>query len=145
MVNEGCRLANPHRKIIMAFGKLIVIAAPSGCGKTTIAKRYLAKYPAISFPFRQRHRQIRNGEVNGKDYLFLTKAEFEERIRIGDLVEWEEIYGNYYGTLKSEISRALHQSHMMLFDVDVKGALSIQKHFPNDSILIFIQPPILRY
>jgi guanylate kinase len=79
--------------------------------------------------------------VNGKDYFFLTKAEFEERIHTGDLVEWEEIYGNYYGTLKSEISRALHQGRMMLFDVDVKGALSIQKHFPNDSILIFIQPP----
>jgi guanylate kinase len=131
----------PHRKIIMAFGKLIVIAAPSGCGKTTIAKAILEKYPAMFFSVSATTRQIRNGEVNGKDYLFLTKAEFEERIRIGDLVEWEEIYGNYYGTLKSEISRALHQSHMMLFDVDVKGALSIQKHFPNDSILIFIQPP----
>jgi guanylate kinase len=125
----------------MAFGKLIVIAAPSGCGKTTIAKAILAKYPAMFFSVSATTRQIRNGEVNGKDYFFLTKAEFEERIHTGDLVEWEEIYGNYYGTLKSEISRALHQSHMMLFDVDVKGALSIQKHFPNDSILIFIQPP----
>lgn len=131
----------PHRKIIMAFGKLIVIAAPSGCGKTTIAKAILAKYPAMFFSVSATTRQIRNGEVNGKDYLFLTKAEFEERIRIGDLVEWEEIYGNYYGTLKSEISRALQQGHSMLFDIDVKGALSIRKHFPTDSILVFIKPP----
>jgi guanylate kinase len=57
------------------------------------------------------------------------------------LVEWEEIYGNYYGTLKSEIDRALQQGYVMLFDVDVKGALSIRRHFPNDSVLIFINPP----
>jgi guanylate kinase len=125
----------------MASGKLIVIAAPSGCGKTTIAKAILEKYPAMFFSVSATTRQIRNGEVNGKDYFFLTKAEFEERIRIGDLIEWEEIYGNYYGTLKSEISRALQQCCLMLFDVDVKGALSIRRHFPNDSILIFIKPP----
>ena len=131
----------PHRKIIMAFGKLIVIAAPSGCGKTTIAKAILTKYPAILFSVSATTRPIRNGEVNGKDYFFLTKAEFEERIRIGDLVEWEEIYGNYYGTLKSEINRALQKGYVMLFDVDVKGALSIRRYFPNDSVLIFIRPP----
>ena len=134
-------LKSRYLKIIMASGKLIVIAAPSGCGKTTIAKAILAKYPAMFFSVSATTRQIRNGEVNGKDYFFLTKAEFEERIRIGDLVEWEEIYGNYYGTLKSEISRALQQGCLMLFDVDVKGALSIRRHFPNDSILIFIEPP----
>jgi len=88
-------------------------------------------------------RPVRNGELNGKDYFFLTKAEFEGRIRIGDLVEWEEIYDNYYGTLKSEISRALQQGRIMLFDVDVKGALSIRRHFPNDSILVFVKPPSL--
>ena len=86
-------------------------------------------------------RPIRNGEVNGKDYFFLTKPEFEERIRIGDLVERENIYGNYYGTLKSEVNRALQQSRVMLFDIDVKGALSIRQNFPNDSVLIFIKPP----
>ena len=128
-------------KLFMISGKLIVIAAPSGCGKTTIAKAILKKHPAMFFSVSATTRPIRNGEVNGKDYFFLTKAEFEERIRIGDLVEWEEIYGNYYVTLKSEISRALQQGHMMLFDVDVKGALSIRRHFPKDSILIFIQPP----
>ena len=125
----------------MASGKLIVIAAPSGCGKTTIAKAILTKHPAMLFSVSATTRPIRNGEANGKDYFFLTKAEFEERIRLGDLVEWENIYGNYYGTLKSEISRVLQQSSIMMFDVDVKGALSIRKHFPNDSLLIFIKPP----
>jgi guanylate kinase len=86
-------------------------------------------------------RPIRTGEVHGKDYFFLTNVEFEDRIRMGDLVEWEEIYGNYYGTLKSEIRRALDHGNSMMFDVDVKGALSIRRHFPNDSVLIFIKPP----
>lgn len=125
----------------MGFGKLIVIAAPSGCGKTTIAKAILTKYPAILFSVSATTRPIRNGEVNGKDYFFLTKAEFEERIRIGDLVEWEEIYGNYYGTLKSEIDRALSLGQTMLFDIDVKGALSIHRQFSGDTAMIFIKPP----
>ncbi len=86
-------------------------------------------------------RPRREGEIHGKDYFFLTKGEFEERVRTGDLVEWEEIYGNYYGTLKSETRRALQQGRVMLFDVDVKGALSIRRHFPGESVLIFIKPP----
>ena len=125
----------------MAKGKLIVISAPSGCGKTTIAKAILAKYPMMLFSVSATTRPIRPGEINGKDYFFLTRQEFEDRIGIGDLVEWEEIYGNYYGTLKSEIRRALDHSYSMMFDVDVKGALSIRRHFPNDSVLIFIKPP----
>jgi guanylate kinase len=125
----------------MAKAKLIVISAPSGCGKTTIAKAILAKYPTMLFSISATTRSIRIDEENGRDYFFLTKQEFENRIRIGDLVEWEEIYGNYYGTLKSEIHRALDHGYSMMFDVDVKGALSIRRHFPKDSLLIFIKPP----
>jgi guanylate kinase len=128
----------------MAKGNLIVISAPSGCGKTTIAKAILEKYPAMLFSVSATTRPIRNGEIDRKDYYFLTKQEFEDRIRTGDLVEWEEIYGNYYGTLKSEIHRALDHGYSMIFDVDVKGALSIRRHFPNDSILIFIKPPSMK-
>jgi len=125
----------------MSKGKLIVISAPSGCGKTTIAKAILEKYPTMLFSVSATTRTVRAGEVNGKDYFFLTKQEFEDCIRIGDLVEWEKIYENYYGTLKSEIHRALDHGSTMMFDVDVKGALSIRRHFPEDSVLIFIKPP----
>ncbi len=125
----------------MTKGKLIVISAPSGCGKTTIAKAILAKYPTMLFSVSATTRHIRVGEVNGRDYFFLTKQEFKDRIRIGDLVEWEKIYGNYYGTMKSEIHRALDHGYSMIFDVDVNGALSIRQHFPKDSVLIFIKPP----
>jgi guanylate kinase len=125
----------------MARGKLIVISAPSGCGKTTIAKAILEEHPAMLFSVSATTRPIRSGEVDGKDYFFLTRQGFEDRIKTGDLVEWEEIYGNYYGTLKSEIHRALDHGYSMIFDVDVKGAISIRQNFPNDSVLVFIKPP----
>lgn len=122
-------------------GKLFVLSAPSGCGKTTIAKAILQKHPEILFSISATTRPMRAGEVNGKDYFFLTREEFEQRIKNGDLIEWEEIYGNYYGTLKNEVERALTRGASMLFDIDVKGALSIRKAFPRESVLIFIAPP----
>lgn len=92
-------------------------------------------------------RPRRPGEQHGREYFFLTKEEFEQKIQRGELVEWErypnETSGNYYGTLKSEVERALTQGKVMLFDVDVKGALSIKKLYGDDAILIFIKPPSL--
>lgn len=125
----------------MSRGTLIVISAPSGCGKTTIARAILQRYPSMLFSVSATTRPRRPTEVDGKDYFFLTKEEFERRVAQGDLIEWEEIYGNYYGTLKSEVDRALAQGRVMLFDVDVKGALSIKKKYPEDAVLIFIAPP----
>ncbi len=125
----------------MKRGRLIVISAPSGSGKTTIARAIMQKYPAMLFSVSATTRQPRAAEVDGRDYFFLSKDEFQKRVQLGDLVEWEEIYGNYYGTLKSEVDRALQRGAIMLFDVDVKGALSIKRTYPNDSILIFIKPP----
>lgn len=125
----------------MKRGKLIVISAPSGSGKTTIARAIMKKYPSMLFSVSATTRLPRTGEVDGKDYFFLSRETFQHKVKQGDLVEWEEIYGNYYGTLKSQIDRALRQGSIMLFDVDVKGALSIKKAFPEDSVLIFIKPP----
>ena len=89
-------------------------------------------------------RRRREGEVHGKAYFFLTKEEFEQKISGNELVEWEQIYGNYYGTLKSEVDKTLSAGNSMLFDVDVKGALSIKKQYPDDAVLIFIEPPNLQ-
>jgi guanylate kinase len=122
-------------------GKLIVVSAPSGAGKTTIVRTMMARYPSMLFSVSATTRPQRGAEVHGKDYFFLTKEEFERRIKAGELVEWEEIYGNYYGTLKSEVDRALHKGKIMMFDIDVKGGLSIKKHYPDDTVLIFIKPP----
>ncbi len=125
----------------MPRGRLIVVSAPSGSGKTTIAKKILEKFPFIKFSVSATTRPKRNGEVDGKDYFFLTREEFERKIQNGELLEWEEIYGNYYGTLKSVVESALKNGDVLLFDVDVNGAISIKKKFPEDAVLIFIKPP----
>lgn len=125
----------------MSRGKLIVVSAPSGAGKTTIVKAILAKYPSMLFSVSATTRPKRDVEIEGTDYFFLPRAEFERRIAAGELVEWEEIYGNLYGTLKAEVDKALTTGRTMLFDIDVKGGLSIKRMYPHDSVIIFIKPP----
>ncbi len=127
----------------MSRGKLIVVSAPSGAGKTTIVKAILAKYPSMLFSVSATTRPKREMEVEGKDYFFLPRQEFERRTRVGELVEWEEIYGDLYGTLKIEVDRALTNGKAMLFDIDVKGSLSIKRKYPGDAVLIFVKPPSL--
>ena len=124
-----------------SVGKLIVLSAPSGAGKTSIAKVLLQRFPLMTFSISATTRAMRPGEVHGRDYFFLTKEDFFKRIDRGELVEWEEIYTNHYGTLKSEVERALANGQVMLFDVDVKGALSIKARYPNEALLIFVAPP----
>jgi guanylate kinase len=127
----------------MARGRLVVISAPSGAGKSTIARAILEAHPTLEFSVSATTRQVRNGEQEGRDYFFLTKEEFRRRIEAGDFVEWEEIYGNYYGTLRQEVDRALESGQHILFDIDVKGGLSIRNRYP-ESLLIFIRPPSLQ-
>jgi guanylate kinase len=123
--------------------RIIVLSAPSGAGKTTIAHRLLERNPGWRFSVSATTRERRPNEIDGKDYYFLTVEEFKRRIADGDLVEWEEIYGNLYGTLKSEVAGQLGSGDhaRVIFDVDVKGAHAIQHAFPNDAFLIFVAPP----
>ncbi|MFH0991945.1 MAG: guanylate kinase [bacterium] len=122
-------------------GKLIVVSAPSGAGKTTIVKAVLNNNPGMLFSISATTRAQRGNEVHGKDYFFLSRKDFETRIQENGLVEWEEIYGNLYGTLRTEIEKALSSGATMLFDIDVKGGLSIKRQYPHDAVLIFIHPP----
>lgn len=124
----------------MPPGKLIVISAPSGSGKTTIAKEIMRRFPALGFSVSATTRAKRADEVGGKDYFFLSREEFKRRVKAGDFVEWEELYGNCYGTLKTEVDRAVTNGRDLLFDVDVKGGLSIKQQYP-EALLIFIRPP----
>jgi len=121
-------------------GKLIVVAAPSGSGKTTIARSILKRNSLLRFSVSATTRPKRRGETDGVDYFFLKPEEFRHHVDAGHFVEWEEIYGNLYGTLKSEVDAALRQGKHLLFDVDVKGALSIKRAYP-EACLIFIRPP----
>ena len=121
---------------------LIVLSAPSGAGKTTIAREILARHPAeVIFSVSATTRPMRAGERDGIDYYFLTREKFRELIESHALIEYEEIFGNYYGTPKSEVERAKQMGKSLLFDIDVKGGLSIQRLFPSESLLIFIAPP----
>ncbi|MDH4070812.1 MAG: guanylate kinase [Ignavibacteria bacterium] len=121
-------------------GKLIVLSAPSGSGKTTIAREIIRLNPNIRFSVSATTRRQRDGERDGDDYFFLTREEFRRRVDGGEFVEWEELFGNYYGTLRSELDRAIRENRNLLFDVDVKGGLSIQKAYPA-ALMIFIRTP----
>ncbi len=123
--------------------RLLVLSAPSGAGKTTIAHRLLERNPDWRFSISATTRRQRPNEVDGIDYHFIDADEFRRRIAEGDLIEWEEIFGNYYGTLKSQVAGALERDaeSLMVFDVDVNGAISIRHAFPDDALLVFIAPP----
>ena len=120
-------------------GKLVVIAAPSGSGKTTVAREIMKLNPLLAFSVSATTRTVRPGEVEGKDYFFLSREEFKRGIEADEFVEWEELYGNYYGTLKREVDRILDRGQHLLFDVDVNGGLSIKRQYP-DVLMIFIRP-----
>jgi guanylate kinase len=125
-------------------GKLIIICAPSGSGKTTIVKAVLQQLDHLEFSVSATSRQPRSGEENGRDYYFLQTEEFQKRIDRDDFLEWEEVYkGSYYGTLKSELQRIWDKGNHVIFDVDVEGGLSIKKHYPENSLSVFIKPPSL--
>ncbi|HEX5315318.1 MAG TPA: guanylate kinase [Candidatus Kapabacteria bacterium] len=125
--------------------QLIVLSAPSGAGKTTIAREILARHPAeVIFSVSATTRAMRPGERDGIDYYFLSREKFEDLIASHALIEHEQIFGNYYGTPKSEVERAKQMGKSLLFDIDVKGGLSIRRIFPKESLLIFIAPPDIR-
>lgn len=127
-------------------GRIVVISAPSGAGKTSITHRLLEAHPEWCFAVSATTRSMRPGEQDGVDYYFLTEHEFRQNVSGDGMVEWEEIYGNLYGTMREEVERLLANQNIrrILFDIDVKGALSLRRAFPDDALLIFIAPPSLQ-
>ena len=124
------------------MGKLIVISAPSGAGKTSIVKHLLENMDALSFSVSACSRDKRESEVDGKDYHFLGIEEFKKKIKEVAFLEWEEVYENqFYGTLKSEVQRVWNEGKAVIFDVDVVGGLNIKKQYPKECLSLFIMPP----
>ena len=123
--------------------KLIIIAAPSGAGKTSVTKYLLKALPGrLAFSISCATRPPRNYEVDKVDYYFINAEEFKTRIAHNEFVEWEMVYeGKYYGTLKSELQRIWMMNKAPLLDVDVQGGINIRKQFPNNSFSLFIEPP----
>jgi guanylate kinase len=123
-------------------GKLIIISAPSGAGKSTIVRYLLGQEINLEFSVSATTRAPRGNEKNGIDYYFLPVEEFRRKIKNDDFVEWEEVYKDqFYGTLKSELDRIWSHGNHVLFDVDVKGGVHLKNIFKHDAISIFIMPP----
>lgn len=122
--------------------RIIVIAAPSGSGKTTIVKRLLKDIPQLSFSISAATRAPRNNEKDGVDYHFLSIDKFQQLIAEDAFIEWEKVYeGKYYGTLKSEIDKIFSKGNCPILDVDVLGAVNLKKQFGEKVLSIFIKAP----
>jgi len=130
------------QKSTVKKGKLIIFAAPSGAGKTTLVRHLLKYIDNLVFSVSATTRPRRTKEVDGKDYYFISPDEFKQRIQNGDFVEWQEVYdGNYYGTLTSEVDHLLDMGKNVIFDVDVQGALNLKEHYKDRALAVFVEPP----
>ena len=123
-------------------GKVIIVSAPSGAGKTSIVRHLLQAVPKLQFSISATTRAKRDYETDGKDYYFITSDEFKKRPDNDEFLEWQEVYENqYYGSLKSEVERIWQNGQTVIFDVDVLGGLNIKKFFGGQALAIFIEPP----
>ena len=127
----------PHK------GFVFVICAPSGTGKTTLAQRLLNEFPNLCYSVSCTTRPPRQGEVNGKDYHFISQVDFIARRDSEEFIEWAEVHGNFYGTLRSTVEKALSNGQDLLFDIDVQGAAQVRLNLKADLALAFIIPPSL--
>ena len=122
---------------------IIVISAPSGAGKTTLCSELQRRKPHIKFSVSCTTRPKREHEVDGVNYHFLSDQEFTEKVQNNEFVEYENVHGYYYGTLHKTLEDALAQQGMVLFDVDVNGAMAIKSNYSDNTCTIFILPPSL--
>ena len=120
---------------------LIAISAPSGTGKSTLCEEVRRKKPEIKFSVSCTTRPKRNYEKDGINYYFLNEDEFKSKIKNNELLEYEEVHGYYYGTLINTLKNAISSKELMLFEVDVNGAMSIKKKYPRNTLTVFILPP----
>lgn len=121
-------------------GVLMVVSGPAGVGKGTVCKQFLKENPEVKLSVSATTRSPRPGEEHGREYFFLSKEEFEEKIKSDNLLEYVCFVGNYYGTLKSAVEEKLSAGIDVLLEIEVEGAMNVKKKFP-DSVLVFVLPP----
>ncbi len=125
-------------------GLALVFSAPSGAGKTTVITRLRAEFPQLAFSVSACSRKPREGEVEGQSYYFLSPEQFLAKVEDGEFLEWEQVYeGMYYGTLHAELQRLWNEGKIVIFDVDVKGAMNIKRALGNRALTVFVAPPSL--
>ena len=128
----------------MGRGKLIIISAPSGTGKSTIISWLMREHQELNLAYSISctSRAPRGTEQNGVEYFFLTPEEFKTKIQNDEFLEYEEVYENrFYGTLKQQVENQRNQGQNVVFDVDVKGGVNIKKYYGDEALSLFIQPP----
>jgi len=130
-----------HRVTIARRGLLLVMSSPSGAGKTTLSRALLASDSNITMSVSVTTRQPREGEEDGKDYFFINKERFAAMRDAGELLEWAEVFGNYYGTPRGAVELALAKGRDMLFDIDWQGTQQLAQAVKDDLVTIFILPP----
>lgn len=128
--------------MIKPKGLFIVVSAPSGTGKTSICREVLSAYPDIKFSVSYTTRPPRPGEIDGKDYFFVSEADFQRRIDEGEFAEWAENYGYYYGTSRKTMTSFLESGHDLILDIEPAGARTLKKSF-SFGVFVFILPPSL--
>jgi guanylate kinase len=121
-------------------GILLVLSSPSGGGKTTIARRLLERRPDVGYSVSATTRAMRTGEVHGRDYWFITPAEFAARVAAGAFIEHARYGGHEYGTLREEVERRLELGHHVVLDIEVQGARQVRERVPG-AVLVFVLPP----
>ncbi|MDQ3832035.1 MAG: guanylate kinase [Actinomycetota bacterium] len=126
----------------MDRGRLIVVSGPSGAGKSTLIRQALDVVPGLTYSVSATTRAPREGEVDGRDYLFLTREEFEERIREGWFLEWAEYSGNLYGTPEHRIEELLGTGLSVILEIELQGARKVREKRP-EAVMIFVQAPSL--
>lgn len=121
-------------------GLLIIISAPSGTGKSTLCRKLISDFPNACYSVSVTTRAPRRGEVQGKDYFFVSKNEFKQKIKRGELAEWALVHGHYYGTPKNFLEKNLVKGKNIILDIDVRGAMKLKKRYPQ-AVFIFLAPP----
>ena len=124
-------------------GVLVIVSSPSGAGKTTLTRRLLREHPQLEFSVSHTTRKPRTGEVDGRDYHFISTDEFESMIHRGEFAEHAFVHGNRYGTAMAPVENALAAGRDMIFDVDWQGGQALSARWPTDSLKLFILPPDL--
>jgi guanylate kinase len=125
-------------------GKIIVIVAPSGTGKSTLLEKVKKAIPELVWSVSCTTRPMREGEINGKDYFFVKEEDFKQKIQDDAFIEWAKVHSNYYGTLKSFVDEGLSDGKYLLFDLDVQGCDSVKKLYGDEARVIFIEPPSVK-
>lgn len=123
-------------------GKLIVVSGPSGAGKSTLIRTALEEVPELAYSVSATTRDARAGEVDGRDYVFLDREEFEDRIKAGKFLEWAEYSNNLYGTPESRVDELLKEGHSVILEIELQGAREVRRK-RQDAVMVFVRTPSL--